>query len=85
MHELLFHSQSALEDDDLRRYADDLDLDPERFDVDRASARVLGRVRRDVESGRASREVLGTPTLFIEGAVHRGGYDAATLLEALAR
>ena len=85
MHELLFHSQSALEDDDLRRYADDLDLDPERFDVDRVSARVLGRVRRDVESGRASREVLGTPTLFIEGAVHRGGYDAATLLEALAR
>ena len=27
----------------------------------------------------------GTPTLFIDGIVHRGGYDAATLLEALAR
>jgi protein-disulfide isomerase len=33
----------------------------------------------------ATGEVLGTPTLFIDGAVHRGGYDAATLLEALAR
>jgi hypothetical protein len=29
--------------------------------------------------------VLGTPTLFIDGVVHRGGYDTATLLGALAR
>jgi protein-disulfide isomerase len=85
MHELLFHRQSALEDDDLRRYATDLDLDLARFDADRVSEGVLDRVRRDLESGRASGEVLGTPTLFIEGAVHRGGYDAATLVEALAR
>jgi hypothetical protein len=27
----------------------------------------------------------GTPTLFIDGVMHRGGYDALTLLEALAR
>ena len=32
-----------------------------------------------------SREVRGTPTLFIDSVVHRGGYDAATLMEALAR
>jgi protein-disulfide isomerase len=29
--------------------------------------------------------VLGTPTLFIDGVVHRGGYDPPTLLAALAR
>lgn len=46
---------------------------------------VLERVERDVESGMASGEVLATPTLFIDGVVHRGGYDAATLLEALAQ
>jgi protein-disulfide isomerase len=57
----------------------------ERFDADRASDGVLARIRRDVESGTATGEVLGTPTLFIDGAVHRGSYDAATLLEALAR
>jgi protein-disulfide isomerase len=85
MHELLFHRQSALEDEDLRRYADDLDLELARFDADRVSEGVLDRVRRDVEGGTASGEVLGTPTLFIEGAVHRGGFDAATLLEALSR
>ncbi len=33
----------------------------------------------------ASGDVLGTPTLFVDGIVHRAGYDAATLLEALAR
>jgi len=85
MHALLFHCQKALEDDDLRRYAADLGLDVALFDRDRAGTRVLERVRRDVHSGNASGEVQGTPTLFIDGAVHRGAYDAATLLEALAR
>ena len=83
MHALLFHRQTALEDDDLRRYAAELGLDAARFDSDRTGAAVLGRVRRDVESGMASGEVLGTPTLFIDGVVYRGGYDAATLLEAI--
>ena len=83
MHALLFHRQTALEDDDLRRYAAELGLDVARFDSDRIGAAVLGRVRRDMESGMASGEVLGTPTLFIDGVVYRGGYDAATLLEAI--
>ncbi len=39
---------------------------------------------RDVDSGRASGQMLGTPTLFMGGAVHRGGYDPPTLLAALA-
>ena len=85
MHELLFHRQKALEDKDLRRYAAELELDVLQFDSDRADPSVLGRVRRDSESGRASREVQGTPTLFIDGVVHRGGYDLDALLEALAR
>jgi protein-disulfide isomerase len=85
MHELLFHHQRALEDDDLRSYAAELGLDVARFDRDRPGAAVLGRVGRDVQSGMASGEVLGTPTLFIDGVVHRGGYDTATLLGALAR
>jgi len=81
MHALLFHRQKALEDGDLRGYAAELALDLERFDADRSSAGVLARIRRDVESGLATGEVLGTPTLFIDGEVHRGSYDAATLLQ----
>jgi protein-disulfide isomerase len=83
MHELLYHRQTALEDDDLRRYAAELELDVSAFDVDRAGAAVLRRVGRDVEGGIASGEIQGTPTLFIDGVVHRGGYDAAALLKAL--
>jgi protein-disulfide isomerase len=85
MHELLFHRQRALEDDDLRTYAAELGLDMSLFERDRAGSAALARVRRDVTNGETSGEVRGTPTLFIDGAVHRGGYDVETLLAALVR
>jgi protein-disulfide isomerase len=84
MHELLFHRQKALEDGDLRRYAAQVGLDVVAFDRDRASTVVLERIQRDIDSGLASGQVLGTPTLFIDGVVHRRGYDPPTLLAALA-
>lgn len=84
MHDLLFHRQHALEDEDLRSYAVELGLDAARFDDDRSSDAVLERVRRDVRSGEASGEVRGTPTLFIDGAVHRGDYDVTSLMGVLA-
>jgi protein-disulfide isomerase len=85
MHEVLFHRQKALENDDLRRYAEELELDLALFDSDRTGADVLARIRRDVDSGLATGEVQGTPTLFIDGVVHRGAYDTASLMEALDR
>jgi protein-disulfide isomerase len=85
MHDALFRRQKALEDDDLRRYAGGLGLDVERFDSDRAGVDVLARVQRDVDSGIASGEVTGTPTLFIDGVVYREPYDAAVLQTALTR
>jgi protein-disulfide isomerase len=84
MHDLLFAHQDALEEEDLRGYAAELGLDVARFDLDRGGGAVLERVERDVRSGAASGEVFGTPTLFIDGAVHRGGYDVHSLLEVLA-
>jgi len=83
MHELLFHRQKALEDADLLGYAARLGLDVAAFDRDRVSSAVADRIRRDVDSGLASDQVLGTPTLFIDGVVHRG-YDPPALLAALA-
>jgi protein-disulfide isomerase len=85
MHRLLFQWQHALEDDDLRQYAEELGLDISRFDEDRVGPDVRRRIRRDVESGLASGEVRGTPTLFINGVVYVGGYDAAGLIEVLSR
>jgi predicted DsbA family dithiol-disulfide isomerase len=80
---MLFHRQTALEEHDLRAYALELGLDVARFDSDRGGEAVLERIRRDVRSGIASGEVRGTPTLFIDGVVHRGGHDVATLLGVL--
>jgi protein-disulfide isomerase len=85
MHDLLFHRQRALEDEHLRRYAAELGLDAAAFERDRASAGVLDRIRRDVESGLATGQVRGTPTIFIDGVVHVGAYDAAALLDVLRR
>jgi len=85
MHALLFRSQQALEDDDLLQYAEQLGLDVARFDEDRVGPDIRRRIRRDVESGLASGEVRGTPTLFIDGVVYLGAYDAASLTEALSR
>jgi protein-disulfide isomerase len=85
MHELLFHRQTALETEDLRRYASELGLDVGKFDRDRDGEAVLDRVERDFRSGIESGEVRGTPTLFIDGVVHLGGYDADTLSKLVNR
>jgi protein-disulfide isomerase len=83
MHDLLFHRQRALGDDDLTRYAAELDLDGARFARDRASAEVFARISRDVDSGVAA-GVQGTPAFFIAGRAYEGSYDAAELRRALA-
>lgn len=84
MHGLLFRRQNLLADDNLRLYAARLDLDVTRFDRDRTGSVTLVRVQRDVRSGLATGEVTGTPTLFVDGVVHRGSYKAGALLESLA-
>jgi len=85
MHDLLFHRQKALDDGDLLAYAGELGLDVPRFDRDRVGDEVMARIARDIRSGEASGVVRGTPTLFIDGVLHEGGHDTATLLEALQR
>jgi protein-disulfide isomerase len=82
-HEILFHRQGALEDEDLVGYARELGLDLARFGEDGDSEAVQERIRRDVHSGEESGEVLGTPTLFLDGVLHAGSYDFDTLLDAL--
>src|SRR5215212_8700917 len=84
MHDWLFRNQTTLEERDLRAGAVDLGLDAARFDSDRRSGAVLDRIRRDVLSGLSSGQIRGTPTLFIDGVVHRRGPDAPTLREMLA-
>jgi protein-disulfide isomerase len=85
MHDLLFHRQRALEEDDLRSYASEIGLDLDRFDRDRVDPEVMARIERDVTSGEATGVVRGTPTLFIDGILYQGGYDPGAFIDALGR
>ncbi|HZB83033.1 MAG TPA: DsbA family protein, partial [Rubrobacteraceae bacterium] len=67
---------------DLRRYAESLDLDVERFSEDLRQRRYASRVSADVASADAS-GVSGTPTFFVNGRRHHGVYDVAALTAAV--
>jgi protein-disulfide isomerase len=66
MHGLLFENQRHLLDDDLRSFAQALDLDLDLFDRELAEHAHFDRVREDFMSGVRS-GVNGTPTFFIRG------------------
>ena len=82
MHEYLFEHQNALADADLKRYAVELGLDSDRFARDRTSPEVESRIDRDLASGERS-GVPGTPTFFVNGIRHDGGYDLESLRSAI--
>jgi protein-disulfide isomerase len=78
LHDSLYADPGRLEDPQLWRRAQDLDLDLDRFQADRHSEEVAKRVRRDFEAGiRAG--VVTTPTLFIDNEPHAGIPDVAWL------
>jgi len=79
---LLFEHQDALEPKWLVAYAEQLELDAERFRSDLREGEHAGRVARDVESADLS-GVAGTPTFFINGARHHGAYDLQALKAAV--
>jgi Na+/H+ antiporter NhaA len=78
MYDLLLAHQDALHVRALISYAEELELDVERFRAALRKRKYEGRVREDVESADRS-DVSGTPTFFINGRRHYGAYDVATL------
>jgi protein-disulfide isomerase len=82
MHDYLFEHQQALDDADLKRYVVELGLDSVRFARDRTSPEVETRIERDLASGERS-GVLGTPTFYVNGIRHDGGYDLESLRAAI--
>ena len=82
MHAYLFEHQQAFEDADLKRYAVELGLDSDRFARDRTSPEVETRIDRDLASGERS-GVPGTPTFYVNGIRHDGGYDLESLRSAI--
>ncbi|HKT59876.1 MAG TPA: DsbA family protein [Gemmatimonadales bacterium] len=82
MHNLLYQHQDALEDEDLIAYAGAVGIDAQWAATALATHRFVGRVREHFISGVRS-GVNGTPTFFINGVRHDGGWDEPTLLATL--
>jgi protein-disulfide isomerase len=82
MHDKLLLSQDELGIGDLKRHAEGLGLDPERFWDELRRREHEERVSEDVASADAS-GVAGTPSFFINGRRHPGAYDVDTLRRAV--
>ena len=83
MHDLLYEHQQTLDHAYLRRFAEQVGLDLERFEQDMIERRYEDRVREDFMSGVRS-GVNGTPTFFINGVRYDGRWDEDHLFRALA-
>jgi protein-disulfide isomerase len=82
MHDKLLISQDELTARDLKRHAEELGLDVERFWEELRRRDYAERVAEDVTSADES-GVAGTPSFFINGGRHQGAYDVATLSRAV--
>src|SRR5258708_1041348 len=82
MHDSLYENQTALEDEDLAQYAEDLGLDARRLMNEVLAGAYTARLREDF-SGGARGGVNGTPTFFINGARYDGAPDFESMLAAL--
>jgi protein-disulfide isomerase len=82
MHDVLFENQHALDEVHLVQYAEMIGLDLQRFVRDLEEDRFAAKVREDFLSGVHS-GVNGTPTFFINGVRHNGGYDLHSLLAGI--
>ena len=83
MHDRLFTHQLQLRDSDLRRHAEAISLDVERFDRALREGAHTRRVQEDAESGARS-GVPSTPRFFVNGVIHLGSPTTAELGEAIA-
>ncbi|HTA97783.1 MAG TPA: Na+/H+ antiporter NhaA [Solirubrobacteraceae bacterium] len=82
LYDALLAHQDTLTPLDMRRYAEQLGLDVERFWDELRHHDYAARVAEDVAGADAS-GVSGTPTFFINGRRHHGAYDIDTLTEAV--
>jgi protein-disulfide isomerase len=82
MHDLLLGNQDALRPNDLIAYAEQLNLDVQRFTNGLREHAGAPRVAEDVDSADLS-GVSGTPSFFINGRRHHGAYDIAALSAAV--
>jgi protein-disulfide isomerase len=64
--DILYTHQDALDDDSLRKYADQLGLNLKQFEIDFNSEKSAAEIRHDIADG-DSYGVAGTPTIYVNG------------------
>ncbi len=82
MHDLLLDHQGELRPRHLHAYAQQLELDPDRFRDELQGHAHAPRIEEDVDSADIS-GVTGTPTFFVNERRHDGAYDIETLAAAV--
>ena len=82
LHDLLLDHQGELRFRDLVAYAEQLELDLDRFQDELHRHTHAPRIEEDVDSADSS-GVTGTPTFFINQRRHDGAYDINTLSAAV--
>jgi formate-nitrite transporter family protein len=83
MHDMIYEHQGALDDADLVRYAESLELDGERVSRELEAGTYRKRMRDDFRSGVRS-GVNGTPTFFINERRYDGSWaDEEAFVRAL--
>ena len=82
MYDTLLSHQDALAPAELARYAQQLDLNVDRFSDELRRREYAPRISDDVATADES-GVSGTPTFFINGRRHYGVYDINTLTDAV--
>ena len=82
MHDLLFENQSHLKPNQLRGYAERLELDMVRFDAEMKDELYLQRVREHIDGGSRS-GVRATPAFYINGKIHDVSFGLQHLAEGI--
>ena len=82
MHDLLFDNHAHLKAHQLRGYAERLQLDMGRYDLEMDDHVYLQRVREHMQSGRES-GVRATPTFFLNGRIQDVSFGLNSLFEAV--
>ena len=84
MHERLLAHQDHLKAPQLRRYAEQVELDMARYDADVKEEIYLQRIREHIDDGRRS-GVRGTPGFFLNGRYVDVSFGLEHLRESVAR
>ena len=84
MHDVLFENQAHLKANQLRGYAQRLELDTARYAAEMEEQLYLQRVREQIEGGGKS-GVRGTPTFFVNGAIQDVSFGLQALRERVAK